>query len=396
MGIEKLSTSRILSVDIFRALTMLLMIFVNDLWTLTSYPSWLGHMAADYDGMGLADVVFPAFLFIVGLSIPFAIAARRKKGDNNATIFKHIVERTIALVLMGFFMVNFENIDGEKLIINKYFWEIAMALAFFLMWLNYRNIPGFSKSAEYVLRVFGAVILIVLSIIYTGYESTGFIQMKPHWWGILGLIGWAYSLNAIVLLFNGNKLTSAFIIWLIFLALNMQEFFSIGTLPTIKLVVSASNHLCVASGVLASLIYMNFKDQKSPRYFIFTMLGLGVLTIAFGFLTRPFWGISKIQATPSWTMICSGISYLSFALLYWISDVKQKVNWAKFIKSAGTSTLTCYIIPYFYYPILALTGWYLPEYLRTGPIGIIKSILFAILIIKITEILEKIHLRLKI
>ncbi|MCK4751199.1 MAG: hypothetical protein KAT15_29270, partial [Bacteroidales bacterium] len=51
---------------------MLLMIYVNDLWTLTDIPEWLGHKAADVDGMGLADVVFPAFLFIVGLSIPWA------------------------------------------------------------------------------------------------------------------------------------------------------------------------------------------------------------------------------------------------------------------------------------------------------------------------------------
>ena len=73
------TTLRIASIDIFRALTMLLMIFVNDLWTLNNIPEWLGHRPADYDGMGLADVVFPAFLFIVGLSIPFAIKSRRER-----------------------------------------------------------------------------------------------------------------------------------------------------------------------------------------------------------------------------------------------------------------------------------------------------------------------------
>jgi predicted acyltransferase len=78
-----MSSTRLKSIDILRALTMLLMIFVNDLWSLTNIPAWLEHKAAYEDGMGLADVVFPAFLFIVGLSIPHAIGARLKRGTAN-------------------------------------------------------------------------------------------------------------------------------------------------------------------------------------------------------------------------------------------------------------------------------------------------------------------------
>ena len=67
--------SRIGSIDVFRALTMLLMIFVNDLWSLKDIPEWLEHTAADVDGMGLADVVFPhsylllAFQFLLQFPI---------------------------------------------------------------------------------------------------------------------------------------------------------------------------------------------------------------------------------------------------------------------------------------------------------------------------------------
>ncbi|CAN5306358.1 hypothetical protein BH23BAC1_BH23BAC1_24030 [soil metagenome] len=78
--------ARIASIDILRATTMVLMIFVNDLWSLRDIPAWLEHVPRGVDGMGLADVIFPAFLFTVGMSIPFAIAARKKKGD--MTYFK--------------------------------------------------------------------------------------------------------------------------------------------------------------------------------------------------------------------------------------------------------------------------------------------------------------------
>ncbi len=83
-------SNRLSSIDIFRALTMFLMIFVNDLWTLRDIPGWLEHTAADEDGMGLADVVFPVFLFIVGLSIPFAIKSKdQQRGFTIRNIAAH-------------------------------------------------------------------------------------------------------------------------------------------------------------------------------------------------------------------------------------------------------------------------------------------------------------------
>lgn len=125
---------RVVSIDILRALTMFFMIFVNDLWTLTDYPKWLGHTATHEDGMGFSDVIFPAFLFIVGMSIPLAIMHREKIGNDKIQIFNHVVKRSIALILMGFFIVNFEYINSTNLNYSKYLWEILMVLSFFLIW----------------------------------------------------------------------------------------------------------------------------------------------------------------------------------------------------------------------------------------------------------------------
>src|SRR4051812_17532800 len=75
-------TSRFNSIDAFRAVTMLLMIFVNDLWTLENVPAWLGHADMMEDRLGFSDVIFPAFLFIVGMSVPLAIDGRLNKGES--------------------------------------------------------------------------------------------------------------------------------------------------------------------------------------------------------------------------------------------------------------------------------------------------------------------------
>src|SRR5512133_3170809 len=92
-------------IDVFLAITMLLMIFVNDLWSLTGIPVWLGHARADQDFLGFSDIVFPCFLFIVGMAIPYAIRNRIEKGDSHLRILYHIVLRSIALLVMGFFTV---------------------------------------------------------------------------------------------------------------------------------------------------------------------------------------------------------------------------------------------------------------------------------------------------
>src|SRR4030095_15094374 len=80
--VKSIPATRVVTIDIVRALTMVLMIFVNDLGSLKGIPLWLEHVEPGVDGIGLADVVFPAFLFIVGLSLPFAIDHRRTQGDS--------------------------------------------------------------------------------------------------------------------------------------------------------------------------------------------------------------------------------------------------------------------------------------------------------------------------
>ena len=152
--------------------------------------------------------------------------------------------------------------------------------------------------------------------------------------------------------------------------------------------VSASNYACVMSGVLATVLYLRIRDAEDRSWLEFSWLGLAILLLTFGYATRPEWGISKIQATPSWTAICTGIGLVTLVVLFGVADRKGWTGWAKFIEPAGTSTLTCYLIPYFAYALMSLTGWSLPEVLTTGYIGLAKSLAFGLLIIYITGLLN--------
>ena len=63
-----MNNNRILSIDVFRGLTIFLMVVVNDLMPVTGIPAWLKHASSDANTMTFVDVVFPAFLFIVVIS----------------------------------------------------------------------------------------------------------------------------------------------------------------------------------------------------------------------------------------------------------------------------------------------------------------------------------------
>jgi heparan-alpha-glucosaminide N-acetyltransferase len=390
-------TRRILSVDIFRAVTMLLMIFVNDLWTLQGVPQWLEHTTANEDGMGLADTVFPAFLFIVGLSIPFAIGSRIVRGDSKYSILLHILRRTLALVLMGFFMVNQENFNDQVPEMVRMLWDILMIIAFILIWNNYEGKKVFGKVPVWLFQVTGIAILLVLAFIYKGGTAGDPQWMKPHWWGILGLIGWAYLVCACICLFSQNRMGIIIPAWLILNALNLLEVIPNSLpLPRLQLIVSASNHVLVMSGVLVTMIYLRIREKENFAVFGLLLLMLAGLCIAYGFGVRPYGGISKILATPSWTSICAGISMAVFLIIFIIADVLHYSRWSSIIMPAGQSTLTCYLLPGLLYPLLYPLQQMLPASFLTGMAGLIKSLLFALLTVIIAGWLQKIHIRLKI
>ena len=122
--------ARLLSIDVFRAVTMFFMIFVNDVDGVKNIPEWIKHVSAKADGLGFADTIFPAFLFIVGLSLPFALNRRINNGDSFYNTAVYILARSIVLLVMGFFHVNLESYNSTA-ILPKAVWEIFITVAFF-------------------------------------------------------------------------------------------------------------------------------------------------------------------------------------------------------------------------------------------------------------------------
>ena len=398
-GSKTPSLQRIATIDILRALTMVLMIFVNDLGSLRGIPLWLEHVENGVDGIGLADVVFPAFLFIVGLSLPYAIDNRRKKGDTEWQLVLHVLTRTIALLVMGVFLVNGETINYEAMGFPPYLYNPLCCISFILIWNVYPK--NASKALVFTAKTIGIINLIILAYLYRGEEHGVITTFAPKWWGILGLIGWSYLAAGLVTVFSKNNFIAILSAWIFFALLSMG--YKAGFVPRDSFINFIPNAILggtltglAMGGVLTTIIFRYFRKKNDNVKLTLTLLGFAGLLIIFSVLTRPYWKLAKLGATPAWLFLCSAFTIIGFVVIYWISDVNRKANWFNFIRPAGTDTLLCYLIPYFLYAIFRAVHLHWPDFIITGGIGLLKSLGIALICVYITGLLNRAGVRLKL
>jgi Uncharacterized conserved protein len=399
-------TQRNAAIDILRALTMLLMIFVNDLWRAKGEPAWLNHAERGQDFLGLADIVLPCFLFTVGMSIPFAIETRFRKGDTGVGTLKHILSRSFALLIMGVFTVNTESGIAASVGMSMPVFRILMVTAFILIWNLYPKAKNnLNKHIFTALKILGVFILIYLAFIFRDSKDAVF---SAKWWGILGMIGWAYVICAIIYLLARDRVTYLAGAWIVIMLVcvlrtNTIEGNALLQLPrpnfidefiSIFRIGNGSSAAFTSAGMLFSVVCMKYAHISQIKKAIFISLTV-VTLLVLAFLSNKIWIISKLSGTPTWVLYCIAIGIGTYGVLSWLVE-KGKASWFNVIKPAGTATLTCYLMPYVLYSLMSLFGIKFPDYLTNGFAGILNCIAFSFLTIGVTYLLGKVHIKLKI
>ncbi len=394
---------RIESIDVFRGLTIFVMIFVNDLASVKGIPQWMEHMPANADGMTFVDVVFPAFLFIVGMSIPFAVKKRLALGDSMLQIWKHILIRTGALIVLGVMMTNISDLNSEVVGMGHSVWMLLVFIGAILAWNQYPKSEGNKKIIFTSLRYLGIILLIYLAAIYRSGQVGNLGWFHTKWWGILGLIGWAYLFSSAVYIIFRKHFAGIIGMLVIFITLyigdkagalgsfyvqNIRDYFWLGG--------HIGAHTAIAiTGIIVSMLFMSDSNIEDPKDRIIWILIFALMMFVVGFFLRPLYGVSKIYATPSWSLYSAAICCVLYAILYWIVDLKKISNWAKFLKPAGTNPLLAYLLPDIFYSIIWIFGInILSEYFGFGLVGIVRSLVFALVMLGLTAWLNKLHVRL--
>lgn len=395
-----MSSDRISSIDIMRGLTLLLMLFVNDL-NMDVAPAWLGHMKADFDGMGLADWVFPGFLFMVGMAIPFSFSKRISQGMTLAENSRHIFIRTISLLIIGVLMLNTGRVNRDLTGMSENLWALLMYVGVFLIWNDYVN-----KDKKFFtvtgLRLAGIGILVLLVFKFRSGQPVNEGSLITGWWGILGLIGWGYLVSAFTYLFCRESIIKTAAVTVFFLILNILSGLKLlEFLNPVKIllgvIIEGNVPFIVLTGLTAGLIIRK-TTQSGYKMVLLNLFGLAAICIVSGFIFRHWFILSKIQATPSWGLVCCGISFFVFALIYLVTDVWKKKEWASFFKPAGENSLTTYLAPDILYYLIWMTGLPVLFYKQSEYPGVvvIGSIVWAILMVWLTALLKRLGISLKL
>lgn len=397
MNTNQLSSNRIAAIDVFRGLTILLMIFVNDVAGVSNIPNWLKHAPQDSPGMTFVDIVFPAFLFIVGLSIPFALAQRKKKYPERLVLI-HILVRTVGLIVLGLLMLNGPRVNS----MDSSWWNVLMYLGAILFWTAWPDGEN-KKIIHHILKWLGLAILIALLIIYRRNGTNGETWLITSWWGILGEIGFAYLCTSMLYLLLKNKPQLLYIVPVLSVLFYIADRSGqLDFLGQIKAVFYLGSHfgthvLITFSGLIAGkwLFDLRKTDNKTLMQ---NMSIYAILLAIAGYFLYGLYGIDKIAATPSWALYSSAICVLLFMLIYWLMDIKGYQGIYGFFKPIASNPLLAYLLHVMFIYIFRIVGFshFYGKNLGSGLIGIGRSLVFTALIYLITRILTKNGIKLKL
>jgi predicted acyltransferase len=342
---------------------MFMMIFVNDLAGAGALvPDWMVHFSDRHkagSGMTFVDLVFPAFLFIVGVSIPLALGARLAKHEPGWKIFGHVVLRTASLLWIGILMVH-ETPDTAMLGWPGNWWCVLMYLSAIAAFCSISPRSSASESARsrwrvlnLCARVFGLAGLVWLTFAFRGTHGQRIITLSPfslvtEWYGILGLIGWAYLVTSVVFLVFGGSRTAVLGCMVLLMCLFAADRAGAFEGFWLKRIVGIGGTLgslpAISTGGLLLGLVLVAKDATDLRARTrFTFWFIAGCAAAALLLNRSY-GISKNSATPSWCLWACAITAALWYGLYLICDVRPVRAISLPFALAGQNVLLAYLI----------------------------------------------------
>ncbi|TDQ32877.1 acyltransferase family protein [Zeaxanthinibacter enoshimensis] len=303
---------RIVSVDIFRGLTIALMILVN---TPGNWEHVYGpFLHAPWHGYTPTDLVFPFFLFIVGTSIVLAYRNRRP----DASTVRKISVRSLKLIGLGLFLGAFTLTfpffkDFEDIRFPGVLQRIGIVFFFAALLYLYTN---------------WRVILAVSIIILLGYWV---------WLGYIPLEGGSPTYER-----AANNWTNYIDLNVLGTHMYKEDYDPEGILSTFPALVTA------LLGIFTGRVLISARPSK-----VITMVIMGVVMLAAGYLWDVFFPINKALWTSSYVLVTAGWANLLLALIYYLTDVRG-LKFGSIFRYAGANAITIYFLSSFFTKIFYL------------------------------------------
>ena len=302
--------ARLMSLDLFRGLTIALMILVNDPGDGPSAYWPLKHAA--WNGWTPTDLVFPSFVFIVGVAMAFSFSSRLARGESRGKLLVHVLWRGLVLFALGLFINGFPNrFDPAHLRIYGVLQRIAICYvvtSILELWTEWRT-----QLAIAVACLAGYWVL-MRHVVVPGYGIPG--QDIPLLDPDRNIVAWLDRKLLMGHLYEGVRDPE-------------------GLLSTIP---------AVGGCLLGLLTGKWLRSARSADVKAAGMAVAGVIAIALGRTWHLWFPINKKLWTSSFVLFTAGVALACLALCYWLADMKQwRSGWTKPILVFGKNAIAAYV-----------------------------------------------------
>lgn len=318
------SKQRLISLDAFRGATIAAMMLVNNQGSHTGGYAPFYH--AEWHGLTPTDLIFPFFLWMVGVAMTFSFARRVEEGGDKIVLIRHTVRRSALIFGLGLLLAGFPNYDMETIRIPGVLQRIAVCYLIGALVFLYTTWKG---QAAVIVGVCAAYWLLMAQYPVPGFGS-----------GVLAPIG-NFSQYIDWMLLSGH-LYKTTRVW--------DPEGIVSTLPAIG---------TVLFGALAGHLLRSKRELADKCAWL---LATGVLLAVAGYGLGLAMPINKKIWTVSFAVVTAGLAQLGLGAFYWFIDGQGWKRWATPLVHYGSNAIVVYALSGLVARLWNLSGWRQPVY----------------------------------
>ena len=301
---------RLLSLDVFRGATIAAMILVNNPGD--EAVAYWPLLHAEWNGWTPTDLIFPFFLFIVGVSMAFSFSSRVERGESRRELLKHVLWRGFVLFALGMFLNGFPN-----------HYQLST-------WRVYGVLQ----------RIAVCYVITAILALWTGRrgQAIAILGCLVGYWLMMRFVpvpGFGVPTHDIPLLDPDRNLVA----WLD-RKLLMGHLYEItrdpeGVLSTIP---------AIATSLLGLLTGQWLRSGRSARAKALGMAAFGVIGLVAGEVLNPWFPINKKLWTSTYVIFTAALALACLAACYWVLDIERWRRWATPFLVFGMNAIAAYVL----------------------------------------------------
>jgi predicted acyltransferase len=312
-GTPGISGRRLSSIDALRGFTMIWIIGAEEVirsllkvWPNSFTETLAINMThAKWEGYFFYDLIFPLFLFLVGVLLPFTVLRRMEAGVPPKQLYQHIIKRTIVLIFLGLVNYGLLYFDWPAMRWSSVLGRIGICYFFASILVIHTN--------------WRTQAIVTAAILVAYYVAVKFVPVPGYGAGVL-------TPDGCLTTYIDQKIIPG--------ALGMGIYDRQGVLSTFT---------ALATTLIGVLAGYWLRSDRSENRKTTGLIYAGIVTLAAGWIWGQFFFIGRNVWTSSFVLFSAGWSFLLLALFYWIIDVKGYKRWSFFLIVIGMNAITIWV-----------------------------------------------------